>query len=117
MARADLRIPNNDGAEFPESLCPPEETSSHQPNQSECHQDEPSSRNKPSEQQKGRRREFALKKDVLPEQDLDKGIVGWEGQDDPENPRNYTTLRKWTILSLVSSMTMIRLVHHSSPAR
>jgi hypothetical protein len=29
----------------------------------------------------------AVKKEIYPVQDLDKGIVGWEGQDDPENPR------------------------------
>ncbi|KAF2098970.1 MFS general substrate transporter [Rhizodiscina lignyota] len=46
-------------------------------------------------------------RELYPEQDLDKGIVGWEGQDDPENPRNYSPVRKWTTLSLISSMTLI----------
>jgi hypothetical protein len=29
----------------------------------------------------------AAKKEIYPVQDLDKGIVGWEGQNDPQNPR------------------------------
>ena len=28
-----------------------------------------------------------IAKETYPEQNLDKDIVGWEGQDDPENPR------------------------------
>jgi hypothetical protein len=28
-----------------------------------------------------------LQKEKYPEQELEKGIVGWEGQDDPQNPR------------------------------
>ena len=31
----------------------------------------------------------------FPESDIDKGIVGWEGQDDPENPQNFPDSRKW----------------------
>jgi hypothetical protein len=31
--------------------------------------------------------EEAHKREAYPEQDLDKGIVGWQGQNDPENPR------------------------------
>ena len=33
------------------------------------------------------KREAASNKEIYPEQNLEKGIVGWEGQDDPENPR------------------------------
>ena len=29
----------------------------------------------------------APNREISPEQDLDKGIVAWESQDDPENPR------------------------------
>jgi hypothetical protein len=32
-------------------------------------------------------RKTAPNKEVYPEQHLDIGIVGWEGQNDPENPR------------------------------
>ncbi|KAL3473870.1 major facilitator superfamily domain-containing protein [Aspergillus californicus] len=43
----------------------------------------------------------------FPETDLDRGIVGWDGQDDPANPQNFPSNRKWTLLALVSSVTFI----------
>ncbi|KAL4863386.1 hypothetical protein BDV12DRAFT_189732 [Aspergillus spectabilis] len=39
--------------------------------------------------------------------DLDHGIVGWESQGDPLNPRNFSLARKWFLLILVSSITII----------
>jgi hypothetical protein len=44
---------------------------------------------------------------VYPETDLDQGIVGWEGQDDPENPLNFPRARKWGLLGLVSAITFV----------
>jgi hypothetical protein len=44
---------------------------------------------------------------VYPVTDLDKGIVGWDIQDDPANPQNFTKSRKWGLLALLSSMTLI----------
>lgn len=41
-------------------------------------------------EENGQRRDQVLNKDIYPEQDLEKRIVGWEGQNDPENPR-YTS--------------------------
>ncbi|RPA93466.1 synaptic vesicle transporter [Choiromyces venosus 120613-1] len=38
---------------------------------------------------------------------LQDNIVGWEGVDDPEDPRNWPAKRKWTVLFLVSSITFI----------
>lgn len=43
----------------------------------------------------------------LLESDLEKGIVGWESQDDPEMPRNFPLRKKILLLSLVCSMTFI----------
>lgn len=48
-----------------------------------------------------------IKKLKHPEIDLDKGIVGWDGQDDPRNPMNFTRARKWSLLGLVSLITFI----------
>ncbi|EXJ67403.1 uncharacterized protein A1O5_09416 [Cladophialophora psammophila CBS 110553] len=109
MAPASTRDQNSRHVEAQIPCNPPEDIPPREPSQSEPpgRQDEQSSQKKSSEQPRARRKELVLKRDVLPEQDLDKGIVGWEGQDDPENPRNYASLRKWTILSLVSSMTLI----------
>ncbi|KAJ5134635.1 MFS multidrug transporter [Penicillium atrosanguineum] len=42
-----------------------------------------------------------------PETDLDKGIVGWDGQDDPENPQNFPAGRKWGLLALMSAITFV----------
>ncbi|KAJ5287196.1 MFS multidrug transporter [Penicillium angulare] len=42
-----------------------------------------------------------------PETDLDRGLVGWDGQDDPENPQNFSAAKKWGLLSLVSAITFV----------
>ncbi|CAG8178011.1 unnamed protein product [Penicillium salamii] len=49
----------------------------------------------------------AAAQDLFPETDLDRGIVGWEGQDDPKNPQNFPSSKKWALLGLVSAMTLI----------
>ncbi|CAG8073785.1 unnamed protein product [Penicillium olsonii] len=46
-------------------------------------------------------------KDLFPVTDLDRGIVGWDGQDDPKNPQNFSSSKKWALLSLISAMTLI----------
>ncbi|OAA53230.1 Major facilitator superfamily domain, general substrate transporter [Cordyceps fumosorosea ARSEF 2679] len=43
----------------------------------------------------------------FPVTDLDAGIVAWDGQDDPENPQNFSPRKKWMILALISVMTII----------
>ena len=32
-------------------------------------------------------------------------IVDWDGPEDPQNPQNWTSLRKWTIIILISAIT------------
>lgn len=44
---------------------------------------------------------------LYPEQDLDRGIVGWEGQDDPKNPQNFRPAHKWGLLMVMSAITFI----------
>ncbi|CAI7568833.1 unnamed protein product [Penicillium bialowiezense] len=36
----------------------------------------------------------------------DPNLVEWDGPDDPENPQNFSYLRKWVITVTMSSMTM-----------
>ncbi|KAJ6787093.1 hypothetical protein PWT90_10497 [Aphanocladium album] len=43
----------------------------------------------------------------FPVTDLDAGVVGWDSQEDTENPQNYTPRKKWMILALISAMTII----------
>lgn len=43
----------------------------------------------------------------LPTSDLDNDIVGWESQDDPEMPLNFSEKRKWLLISLLGSITFI----------
>ncbi|KAK6386870.1 hypothetical protein LTS17_000134 [Exophiala oligosperma] len=43
----------------------------------------------------------------LPLTDLDHGIVGWEGPDDPENPLNFAWRRKMLLLLLTSAMSFV----------
>lgn len=42
-----------------------------------------------------------------PQQDLDRGFVGWEGQDDPKNPQNFRPAHKWGLLMVMSAITFI----------
>jgi hypothetical protein len=42
-----------------------------------------------------------------PETDLNRGIVGWDGQDDPNNPQNFSAGKKWALLALISAMTLV----------
>lgn len=46
-------------------------------------------------------------KPLFPETDLSRGIVGWDGQDDPANPQNFSSTKKWSLLALISSVTLI----------
>lgn len=46
-------------------------------------------------------------KQIFPETDLSRGIVGWDGQDDPNNPQNFIPSKKWSLLGLISAMTLI----------
>jgi hypothetical protein len=43
----------------------------------------------------------------ISEMDLDKGIVGWEAQDDPDMPLNFSKSRKWLLLSLIGCITFM----------
>lgn len=45
--------------------------------------------------------------ELLPVTNLDEGIVGWEGQDDPEMPLNFPKKKKWLIVGLLSSATLL----------
>ncbi|OAQ86733.1 fluconazole resistance protein [Purpureocillium lilacinum] len=44
---------------------------------------------------------------AIPVMDLDKGIVGWESQHDPEMPLNFAPSRKWLITGLLSAVTFM----------
>ncbi|BCS22039.1 MFS transporter [Aspergillus puulaauensis] len=47
------------------------------------------------------------KPSIFPETDLSRGIVGWEGQDDPNNPQNFPEGKKLGLLGLISAFTLI----------
>jgi Na+/melibiose symporter-like transporter len=42
-----------------------------------------------------------------PTTDLNAGIVGWESQDDPELPYNFSVWQKWTWVWLLSAITLL----------
>lgn len=48
-----------------------------------------------------------IKRDSIPETDLDAGIVGWDGQDDPAMPLNFPQAKKWTLVGLLSAITLV----------
>ncbi|KAK0639739.1 major facilitator superfamily domain-containing protein [Cercophora newfieldiana] len=43
----------------------------------------------------------------IPTSDLDAGIVGWDGQDDPHMPLNFPNRKKWLVVGLVSAITFV----------
>jgi multidrug resistance protein len=43
----------------------------------------------------------------MPTSDLSKGLIGWESQDDPENPQNFPQSKKYMLLALISIITLI----------
>ncbi|CAG8094649.1 unnamed protein product [Penicillium nalgiovense] len=40
--------------------------------------------------------------------DYEKGLVGWDSEEDPHNPQNFPDKRKWMILGMVSVITFLR---------
>ncbi|KAK0941979.1 hypothetical protein LTR29_006397 [Friedmanniomyces endolithicus] len=46
----------------------------------------------------------------------DPNVVSWKGVDDPENPKNWSTHRKWAAVLVVSSFTFISPVSSSMVA-
>lgn len=42
-----------------------------------------------------------------PETDLSRGLVGWDSQDDPNNPQNFAESKKWALLALISAFTLV----------
>lgn len=48
-----------------------------------------------------------LKREPIPETNLDEGIVGWDGQDDPAMPLNLPQARKWLLVGLLSGITLV----------
>ncbi|KAK0667916.1 fluconazole resistance protein 1 [Cercophora samala] len=43
----------------------------------------------------------------IPVTNLDQGVVGWEGQDDPSMPLNFPNRKKYLILCLLSAITLL----------
>ncbi|KAK4202117.1 fluconazole resistance protein 1 [Triangularia verruculosa] len=43
----------------------------------------------------------------VPVTNLDQGVIGWEGQDDPEMPLNFPNRKKYLILCLLSAITLL----------
>ncbi|KJZ77981.1 hypothetical protein HIM_02618 [Hirsutella minnesotensis 3608] len=54
-----------------------------------------------------RRVEEKLAPPVIPVMDLDRNIVGWESQHDPDMPLNFSPGRKWLIAVLLSTITFM----------
>lgn len=43
----------------------------------------------------------------LPTSNLDEGVVGWDGQDDPDMPYNFAQRKKWLIVGLLAAATLV----------
>lgn len=46
-------------------------------------------------------------KPKLPEMNLDKGIVGWDSQEDPSMPLNFSQNRKWALPAQITAITFV----------
>ncbi|KAI4865672.1 MFS general substrate transporter [Hypoxylon rubiginosum] len=44
---------------------------------------------------------------ILPLSDLDHSIVGWESQDDPKMPLNFSAARKWVVVWSLAAITFM----------
>jgi multidrug resistance protein len=44
---------------------------------------------------------------ILPITDLDRGIVGWESQEDPTMPLNFHPRRKWIVVTCLALITLL----------
>lgn len=58
----------------------------------------------------------ALEKKHTTKSIKDPNLVGWDGPDDPDNPKNWTKKRKWAATLVVSSFTFISPVSSSMVA-
>jgi hypothetical protein len=47
-------------------------------------------------------------KEAAVQMEEDPNLVSWEGPTDPDNPRNWTSRKKWRSLIIVSCFTFIR---------
>ncbi|KAI3401487.1 hypothetical protein diail_10921 [Diaporthe ilicicola] len=56
---------------------------------------------------RSRTRDAGIRRDPLPQTNLDEGIVGWDGQDDPQMPLNFAPFRKWLLVGLLSAITLV----------
>lgn len=48
-----------------------------------------------------------IRREPLPVTNLDAGIVGWDGQDDPAMPLNFPRSKKWMLVGLLSAITLV----------
>ena len=55
-------------------------------------------------------------KPELPQTDLAKDVVGWDGQDDPAMPLNFPQRRKWFLLGQIAMMNFLSPLTSSLPA-
>ncbi|RFU71727.1 major facilitator superfamily transporter [Trichoderma arundinaceum] len=46
-------------------------------------------------------------KQHFPETDLDRGVIGWDDQDDSQNPQNFSSGHKWGLLALMAGITFV----------
>ncbi|XXG99253.1 hypothetical protein Hte_005590 [Hypoxylon texense] len=44
---------------------------------------------------------------ILPLSDLDNSVVGWESQDDPKMPLNFSAARKWVVVWSLAAITFM----------
>lgn len=56
---------------------------------------------------RSRKNAEGLRHEPLPVTNLDEGIVGWDGQDDPDMPLNFPRWKKWLLVGLLSTITLV----------
>jgi hypothetical protein len=46
-----------------------------------------------------------------PRGESDPTAIGWDGPDDPQNPKNWPDKKKWTNISILSILTLVTYVY------
>ncbi|KAK8042534.1 major facilitator superfamily transporter [Apiospora phragmitis] len=62
---------------------------------------------RPAASKKSSSKKDELTPALLPLTDLDRGVVGWDGQDDPTHPQNFSRNRKYWIIALLALVTFM----------
>lgn len=63
---------------------------------------------------KSSKKNTGMRVEHYPETNMEAGLVGWEGQNDPLHPRNFPQSKKWLFLAMIAGITFLTYEIHLS---